>query len=110
VLDAEHARDPISIVIEGEAEGADTEARIWAEKRGIPVDPYPAAWTDLSHPDAIIKVRRNGTKYDAKAGYRRNAKMLAKGMPDVVIAFPGGSGTRQMCSLAEKAGVEVRRY
>jgi predicted Rossmann-fold nucleotide-binding protein len=33
--------------------------------------------------------------------------MLTKGKPDIVIAFPGGSGTADMICQARKAGVPV---
>ncbi len=42
------------------------------------------------------------------AGPIRNARMIAEGRPDLVIAFPGGRGTADMVSRARKAGIEVR--
>jgi len=41
-----------------------------------------------------------------RAGPERNAAMLGLG-PDLVVAFPGGSGTAGMVRLAKAAGVEV---
>ena len=37
----------------------------------------------------------------------RNARMLAEGKPDLVVAFPGGRGTADMVAQARKAGVRV---
>jgi hypothetical protein len=106
-LDKFHAKTPITEMIQGGAPGVDTLANEWAKtKAGIKRFVCRAEWTDLSHPDAVIRVRRDGTKYDAKAGSRRNARML-KWKPDIVIAFEGGSGTANMCKLARAAGVEV---
>ena len=33
--------------------------------------------------------------------------MLTDHKPDLVVAFPGGSGTRHMVEIAQKTGVEV---
>jgi len=35
--------------------------------------------------------------------------MLVEHKPDVVVAFPGSTGTANMVLIAEKAGVEVIR-
>lgn len=106
-LDRLHAEWKFTEFIQGEAPGADRLARDWAcTKREIKRWKCPAKWTDLSHPDAVIRTRRDGTKYDAKAGTRRNAKML-EWKPNLVVAFPGGSGTADMVRRARDAGVEV---
>ena len=47
VMDDLHARQPITCIIEGEASGADTLAREWAEDRGIEVDPYPLTQSQI---------------------------------------------------------------
>ena len=33
--------------------------------------------------------------------------MIDEGKPDVVIFFPGGSGTADMIAKADKAGIEI---
>lgn len=43
----------------------------------------------------------------ATACKMRNQRMLDIGEPDVVVAFPGGSGTADMVDRARRAGVEV---
>lgn len=87
--------------------GADFFAKEWALLRGVRVTTEPARWADLSFPDARIKTTSAGRKYDANAGMRRNQAMLDKFHPSHVIAFPGGSGTANMCDRARAAGVEV---
>lgn len=78
-------------IIEGEARGADVLSRLYAERNGIPVEPFPADWD----------------KYGRSAGSIRNLQMLTEGKPDLVVAFPGGKGTANMIAQAKKAGVKV---
>lgn len=81
------------IVIHGGAAGADTLAQDWADRNHLPVEMYVPQWK----------------KYGRAAGPRRNARMLAEGKPDLVVAFPGGPGTADMVHRAEDAGVRVER-
>ncbi len=103
------AETPITVVIHGCATGADDEGMIWAQACGKKHAPFAAAWDDLSHPDALIRTRRDGSRYDAKAGPRRNARMIAEGKPDLVVAFPGGDGTADMVRKARAAGIPIRQ-
>jgi hypothetical protein len=80
-----------SLVIHGDARGADALAANWAVKRGVPHKPYPADW-----------------HYHGKsAGPIRNRLMLKEGKPQLVVAFPGGAGTADMVGAAMQAGVPV---
>lgn len=85
-----------SVVIEGEAPGADRMSRDCANVLSIPVDPYPAKWR----------------LYGKAAGPIRNREMLNKGRPHRVVAFHDdltrSKGTRDMCEIAIKAGLPVR--
>lgn len=92
-LDALHEEPGhcITCIIHGCAPGADTAAANWAGDRGVTVEPYPAEWR----------------LYGSSAGPIRNAKMLAQGMPDLVVAFPGNRGTADMIRKAKRAGVKV---
>ena len=82
----------VTEIIEGGAKGADRLARQWAESREIPVRTFKADWR----------------RYGRGAGPKRNEQMLDEGEPDLVVAFPGGSGTESMMRLARAAGVLVR--
>ena len=77
-------------IIEGGARGADQLARGWAEFQGIKHTTFHADWKGLGR----------------SAGPERNRRMLAAGA-DLVVSFPGGSGTRHMVNIARKAGVPV---
>lgn len=90
-LDWLHARKPISCVIHGMAVGADTLAGEWAAARGVLVDGYKAEWNT----------------FGSAGGPLRNSRMLRKGKPDAVLAFPGGPGTAHMKRIARAAGVPI---
>lgn len=106
-MDALHAEHQFRDFIQGGATGADEVAKDWAKTHPEIVRwESKAKWTDLSHPDAVIRTRPDGTQYDAMAGHRRNLHMLSW-RPDLVVAFAGGSGTADMVKLARAAGVEV---
>jgi hypothetical protein len=43
------------------------------------------------------------------AGHIRNTQMLVEARPALVVAFPGGAGTRNMIIQSLERGVAVRR-
>ena len=95
-LDMLHMEHEFTLVIEGEAKGADTLAREWAEARSIPVLSFPADWK----------------KYGKAAGPIRNKLMLDEGKPDLVVAFPSNglensNGTKNMIKQARAAGIKT---
>lgn len=53
----------VTEVVCGEAPGADTLGRLWAEDHGIPVASFPAEWDNLEAPGAVVKVNRWGKHY-----------------------------------------------
>jgi hypothetical protein len=87
-----------TLIIHGDAPGADSVADKWAKVHGVPRERYPAQW------------RKPGGGVDYSAGPRRNALMLEAGKPDAVLAAPGGKGTANMVSLARAAGVRVYTF
>lgn len=78
-------------IIAGGARGADCFAAQWASVENCSYREFPADWQ----------------AHGRQAGPLRNARMLAEGKPQLVIAFPGGRGTADMCSKALAAGVKV---
>lgn len=89
VLDALHAAQPITVLIHGNARGADSLAHHWALVNHIRPAPFPARW-NLDGPGA---------------GPIRNARMLREGRPDLAVCFPGGRGTADMKRQCLRAGV-----
>lgn len=96
ILETLRRLEGVTVVIEGEAPGADTLARLAAEQLGIPVLPFPADWD----------------RYGRGAGPLRNQQMLDEGRPDLVLAFTedlnSSRGTADMVAHARLAGVRVR--
>lgn len=86
-----HEQTPLTLLLYGDAPGADTLAGDWGWFMGIPVHAEPAEWT----------------KYGKPAGPIRNAKMLAM-QPDLVVAFPGNDGTKDCVRQAKRAGLPVK--
>ena len=80
------------IIVHGGARGADSMAGGYAKRRAIPCQVFPAEWN----------------KHGKRAGYLRNQQMLDEGKPDLVVAFPGGPGTRMMVKIAREQGFAVQ--
>lgn len=90
-LSALHARRRITKLVEGGASGADQHAREWARANGIDPTTCDANWQ----------------RYGGHAGRVRNVQMLREHRPQLVVRFPGGTGTRHMARISEAAGVPV---
>lgn len=81
-------------VIHGGARGVDTAAGDAASRiQGVEVLEFPADWD----------------RWGKFAGSIRNTHMLREGKPDLVVAFKGGKGTKNMVGQATDAGVRVIR-
>lgn len=101
-LDKINRLQPVDIVIQGGATGADYLGDKWARNREIACHREPAKWN----------------AYGKSAGHRRNAVMatMLANMPGakICLAFPGGRGTENMIDkivqLNEQgAGIELVR-
>lgn len=89
-LDKLNKVEIITEVIDGGATGADWLASQWSMAHGVKNTRVYAEW------DLLGK----------KAGPLRNQQMLDL-KPDVVVAFPGGTGTAHMVRIAKEAAVRV---
>ena len=94
VLDQWNKNTPISTVIHGAANGADTAGEQAAKLLRIPIESYPADWK----------------QYGKKAGPIRNKQMLDSKI-DYVLAFhdniDDSKGTKHMINIALKANVPI---
>lgn len=95
-LSVVHKAKGIDCIIHGDAVGADEMAGEWAVAHGIAVivEPITARDWDI---------------YGGRAGNVRNQRMLDLGKPDLVVAFPGRSGTFDMVSRARENQIPVIR-
>ena len=81
-----------TVIIEGEAKGADSLARDCAIQHGLEVEKYPADWS-----------------FGPRGGPVRNTRMLREGKPDIIIGYSKdiktSKGTKNMLTQGIKAGV-----
>lgn len=98
----------ITTVLSGQAYyGVDKLGERWADDNGIPLELYPADWSDLTHPDAVIVTSKWGKPYDAIAGHRRNETM-AQNAEALVLLWDGkSSGSKDMLKRAEAHGLKI---
>lgn len=94
VLDQLNHYKPITRVVQGGATGADGAARGWATSRGVECTTVDADWN----------------AHGRAAGPIRNQRMLDEHEPDVVVAFPGGRGTKDMVTRAKACGFRVELH
>lgn len=96
-LDEVHSRlipDAELEVIHGDASGADELAAEWADSRGV------------RHSGHRYRVERSEWNRIGKAaGPLRNQRMLDENRIDMLIAFPGGTGTADMVARARRCNV-----
>ena len=82
-----------TVIIHGNANGADTIAGEIGKELNLEVIPYPAKWK----------------RYGRSAGPIRNKQMIDEGHPDLVVAFHNdiinSKGTADMIRQAKKAGI-----
>ena len=81
----------IDTIIQGGCGGADALARVYAKARSIRLETYYPDWD----------------RFGKSAGPIRNQRMIDQGKPDIVVAMPGGRGTKDMVLRAKKAGIGV---
>lgn len=113
----------MTVLVSGGCTGADRLARRWAEEQGYIKGPpsRPRVWERLpsvTYPDTgefcqhkvYMEFPALWGSYGRAAGPMRNKEMLEETNPDLVVFFPGGTGTAGMKKLAEEAGVKVVGY
>lgn len=87
ILSQLHERYGITLIVQGEAKGADFCAKTWAWNNQVPVtESYKADWD--THGKA--------------AGRYRNEDMIQCESPDLIVLFPGGKGTAHMRECAQR--------
>ena len=89
-----HGLDPRpTVIIHGDCTGIDAAADIVARSMGIPVEKYPADWK----------------MHGKMAGLIRNEKVARESRADLLLVFPGGTGTTDCAARFQERGIETRR-
>jgi hypothetical protein len=79
--------------VHGDADGADTLARLWCERTNTPQKKYPALWK----------------KFGDAAGFLRNQQMVDEAGIQLLLAFPGNNGTMDMVNRCLFARIPVKQ-
>jgi hypothetical protein len=95
-LDIEHEKEPITLLVEGGADGADFLSAKWARENNVPCVTVPAEWS----------------LHGKSAGPKRNIEMLNRFPEARVIAFPmpDSIGTLHCMEQARKRKMRVFNY
>lgn len=97
-LDYIHEEQPITLLIEGGADGADKLARAWADRHDVHRATINAIWYPYL-----------SSGLDRSAGPKRNSIMATINI-DIGVAFPGNDGTADMVKKLRADGIEVREF
>lgn len=80
-----------TVVLSGNARGADRLGEMWAYEKGVPCECFPADWN----------------KHGKSAGYIRNAQMADKAEALIALWDGKSHGTKHMIALAKQKGLRV---
>lgn len=119
LLDAVRKRLGITEVWHGACPigGADEGAERWAIAEGIPVERFPAPWSLYDRTPGLRKGGAGPRRIDDMLAGRRGYKVDGRGrvvtteqlerVPEIVVAFPGGQGTRRTVRAGAALGMPV---
>lgn len=98
------------VVVSGKAKGVDTLGEEFASKAGCKVLDKPADWDNIKAQGAVVKIRRDGKKYNALAGHWRNEEM-AEIADELLLVWDGKStGSLDMLHRMLEKGKPVHLY
>lgn len=97
-----YASDKEILLINGQAWGVDLSSSEWCLMNKIKFIEYPAKWTKYGKAAGPI---RNQLMLDKEVGVTLFNKPIVDNT--LLIAFPGGKGTKDMTNRARKLGMEV---
>ena len=89
-LDALHAANPIIRLAHGACRGADALCKAWAMANGVEEKGYPYL-----------------SRFGAAGGPIRNRQMLEAERPDLLVWFPGNTGTNGCKAIATSLGIPL---
>lgn len=98
-----------AVLVHGAAPGADRLAALLWTGWGGKDEPHPADWSGpckRTCRPGHRKQRPDGSDYCPAAGVYRNQEMVHSGL-NLLVAFPGGTGTADMIRRARAGGIRV---
>lgn len=100
---------PITEVVSGGAVGVDAMGERFARDWDKDIKVFYAQWEDLNVPRIKLKVRANGSSYNALAGFNRNEEM-AQYADALLLIWDGKSkGSADMLARATRHGLFVHQ-
>lgn len=99
----------LHIIAHGNAPGLDRLAGEAAKRKGFEIREFPADWEGPCRDTCKAghrRQRRSGGDYCPAAGVFRNQEMLDSGA-QMLVSFPGGTGTKDMRDRARLARIAV---
>ena len=99
----------VTEVVSGCADGVDKIGEWWAIRYAVTLTQMPANWGDISHPKAVVRIRRDGTKYNVLAGYWRNEEMAkyVGSEGGLILVHRNSGGSLNMKEQAVKYGLSI---
>lgn len=101
----------------GMAAGADMYGAHFAKKNGINVKEFEALWSNISiqtqDEPVLVGLNEFGHPYNTLAGINRNKRMgdyVKNNGGGIVIALPGGSGTKHMVNYGTSIGLTIYEF
>lgn len=101
----------------GMAAGADIYGAHFAKTNGISVKEFEALWSNISiqtqDEPVLIGLNEFGYPYNTLAGINRNKRMgdyVKNNEGGIVIALPGGSGTKHMVKYGTSIGLITYKF
>lgn len=109
-LDAHHAAEPFSCVIEGGQVSVDPaeDGMAWEKRKKWGADYFARQWAN-ARSISVYTVKAEWRRLGRAAGPIRNQRMIDEYKPTECMAFPGGSGTNDMLKRARAAGLDWMR-
>ncbi len=92
MLDRLHAEEPIGLIVNGGAAGADGLSSAWAMKRGVALVEIGIEFGKSLEKAALAPIRK---------------ELVLATRPGLLVAFPGDEGTASIVRIAREAGVTV---
>lgn len=94
-------------IVTGKASGVDTYGELYGRLLGLPIVEFPADWDNVGVPEAFVRKRKDGSKYNTKAGFIRNTEMARYADGLVLIWKNNSNGSRDMLDKAKEFSLKI---